>query len=246
MVVSTRAIAAVGLGVMGVAALVGPSIAQQPQDPAIRKAATQATAPKPPAPATVGSVDIAAIFKGYDKVKVNSEEFKAAVMSKKGELMKFMSEAQQESEMLAKMTPGSVDFKKHEDRITQLKAQHEASREQYEREFTMREAEMLATLYKEIQAMVGRIAQFKGLGYIVRVSNDPITGANPNSAMMAIERTVVYADPRNDITNDVIYTLNLAYKAAGGPPPKPSTGAAATPAAPGTGGPAAGATPSGN
>jgi Skp family chaperone for outer membrane proteins len=234
MVVSTRAIAAVGLGVVGMAVLVGPSLGQQSQDPAIKKAASQATAPRPPAPATVGSVDIAAVFKGYDKVKVNSEEFKSAVMAKKGELMKFMSEAQQESEMLAKMTPGSVDFKKHEDRITQLKAQHEASREQYEREFTMREAEMLATLYKEIQAMVGRIAQYKGMTYIVRVSNDPVTGANPNSAMMAIERTIVYADPRNDITNDVVYNLNLAYKAAGGTPPKPSTpgSGSTTPAAP--------------
>src|SRR5439155_3413285 len=112
--------------------------------------------------ALIGSVDMAVVFKGYDKVKVNSEEFKAAVMAKKNELMKFMAEAQQESEMLAKLTPGTVDFKKHEDRITQLKAQHEASREQYEREFTLREAEMLATLYKEIQAMVGRVAQHYG------------------------------------------------------------------------------------
>ena len=149
---------------MGLAVLVGPTLGQQPQDPAVRKAATQAAAaaPQPPAPVTVGCVDIGAIFKGYDKVKANSEEFRAAVMAKKNELMKFMAEAQQESETLAKLTPGSVDFKKHEDRITQLKAQHEASREQYEREFTSSEAEMIATLYKEIQAMVGRIAQFRG------------------------------------------------------------------------------------
>jgi Skp family chaperone for outer membrane proteins len=234
MVVSTRAIAAWTLGVAGLAVLVGPTLGQQQQDPGLRKTATQATAPKPPAPAIIGCVDMAAIFKGYDKVKVNSEEFKAAVMAKKGELVKFQSEAEQEASMLAKLTPGSLDFKKHEDRITQLKAQHEASREQYEREFTMREAEMLATLYKEIQSMVGRIAQYKGMTYIVRVSNDPITGANPNSAMMAIERTVVFADTRNDITNDVIYNLNLAYKAAGGPSPKPTTGnaGAAAPTAP--------------
>jgi Skp family chaperone for outer membrane proteins len=246
MVVSTRAFATVGLGLVGLSVLVGPSLGQQPRDPAVGKTATQATnAPKPPppTPATVGSVDIAAVFKGYDRVKVNSEEFKAAVMAKKGDLMKIMTEAQQESEMLAKMTPGSLDFKKHEDRITHLKAQGEATREQYEREFTMREAEMLATLYKEIQSMVGRVAQYRGMSYVVRVSNDPVTGANPNSAMMAIERTIVYTDARNDITGDVITYLNKEYKAAGGTPPKPSTGAGApatSPAAP------AGSSPSGN
>ncbi len=41
--------------------------------------------------------------------------------------------------------------------------------------------------------------------------------------MMALERVVVFADTRNDITNDVVYNLNLAYKAAGGKAPKTTT-----------------------
>jgi outer membrane protein len=227
MVVSTRAIAAVVLGGLGVAFLVGPSLAQPPQDAAVRKAATQATAPKPPAPATIGCVDMGAVFKGYDKVKVTGDEFKGAVLSKQNELVKLQSEAQQEQDTLAKLTPGSIDHKKHEDRISELKAKYEASREQYQREFALREAETLATLYKEIQSMVGRIAQFRGMTYVVRVSNDPVNGSNPNSPLMAIERTIVYADPRNDITNDVIFNLNREYKALGGTTPKPSSGNAA-------------------
>jgi outer membrane protein len=244
MVVSTRAMAALGIGTLGLAVLIGPALGQQAQDRAVQKATTQATAPgtkpQPPVPVTVGCVDMSAVFKGYDKVKVNSEEFKAAVLAKKGELMKCMAEAQQESETLAKLTPGSVDFKKHEDRISELKAKHEASREQYEREFTLREAEMLGTLYKEIQSMVSRVAQFKGFNYVVRVSNDPVTGSNPNSVMMAIERPIVYADPRNDITSEVIFHLNREYKAMGGTQPRPAgagAGAGSTPAAPGAGAP---------
>jgi len=92
---------------------------------------------------------------------------------------------------------------------------------------------MLATLYKEIQAMVSRIAQFKGLTYVVKVSNEPVSGSNPNSVMAAIDKTIVYADPRNDITNDVVYNLNRNYKAAGGVTPKATS-------------PPAGAAPSGN
>ena len=231
MVVSARAILAMGLGVVGLGLLAGPTFGQQP-DGAVRKSAAQATpAPvKPPDPATFGTIDMAAVFKGYDKVKTSSEEFKSAVMSKKNELMKLMSEAQQQSEMLAKMTPGSLDSKKYEDKISQLKAQHEALREQYERDFSLREAEMLATLYKEIQAMVSRVAQFRKMTYILRVSNDPVSGSNPNSAMMAIERTVVYAETRNDITEDVVKYLNMQYKAAAGTSPgaTSSTAPAAT------------------
>ncbi len=69
----------------------------------------------------------------------------------------------------------------------------------------MRQAEAMATLYKEIQEMVKRIAQWRKMNYVVKVSNQPITGTDPNSVMAAISSTLVYADPRNDITNDVIY-----------------------------------------
>ena len=130
-------------------------------------------------PPVIGTVDMDAVFKSYDKVKVSSEEFKAAAMAKKNELMKIQAEAQQEAEMLAKLTPGQRRLKKHEDQITQLKAQLEAGREQAEREFASREAETLATLYKEIQAMVARVAKWKKMTYVVQVSNEPVTGGNP-------------------------------------------------------------------
>ncbi len=92
--------------------------------------------------------------------------------------------------------------------MTELKARHEAGREQAEREFTQRQAEMMATLYKEVQTMVARIAKWRKMNYVVKISNQPISGANPNSVMAAISSTIVYADPRNDITNDVIHNLN--------------------------------------
>ena len=53
--------------------------------------------------------------------------------------------------MLAKLCPATEDYKKHENKVTELKARHEAGREQAEREFAQRQAEMMATLYKEVQ-----------------------------------------------------------------------------------------------
>jgi len=225
MIVSSRSILALGLGVVGVGLLVGPSLGQQ--DGRVQRSAAQSAAgsPKAPEPATIGTIDMAAVFKNYDKVKAIGEEFQAAALAKKNELMKLLTEAQSESEVLAKLTPGSIDFKKHEDRITQLKAKHDAERETAQRDFTLREAEMYATIYKEVQDMVARIAQYRGMSYVVRVSNDPVSAANPNSVFAAIEKTVVYADPKSDITRDVTYNLNLTYKKNGGVAPK-GTGAA--------------------
>jgi len=226
MTVSTRAAWALGLGFAGLAIAVGPTLGQE-QDTGVRKTTASAASSKAAVPAVIGTVDLDAVFKGYDKVKAGSEEFKSAAQVKKGELMKLQAEAQQEQEMLAKMAPGSPDAKKHEERITALKAQHQAGMESAEREFAMKEAQALATLYQEIQVMVMRIAQHRGMTYIVKVSNEPVTGANPNSVMAAMSKTVVYADPRSDVTNDVIHNLNLRYKKAGGVTPKAATAAPA-------------------
>jgi Skp family chaperone for outer membrane proteins len=240
MVISWRAVVAMGLSAVGLGLLVAPSPAQQQQDGAVRRTASPSTAtPSAPVPPVIGTIDMDAVFKNYEKVKVSSEEFKAAALSRKGDLQKIQAEAAQEAEMLAKLTPGTEDFKKHENKVTELKARFEAGREQAERDFAGREAEAMATLYKEVQAMVARVAQWKKMTYIVKVSNQPISGSNPNSVMAAMANTMVYADARNDITNDVVFNLNRMYKATGGTPPKaasPSPGisgpGAAAPAAP--------------
>jgi outer membrane protein len=190
----------------------------------------------------IGTIDMDRVFKEYEKVKVSSEEFKSAAQARKAELVKIQGEAAAEAEILAKLTPGTEDFKKHENKVTELKARFEAGREQAERDFAGREAEAMATLYKEIQAMVARVAQWRKMTYVVKVSNQPISGSNPNSVMAAMANTMVYADPRNDVTNDVVYNLNRLYKATGGAVPKTSAGAAA-PAAGNGASPAAPAAP---
>jgi Skp family chaperone for outer membrane proteins len=219
---SSRGILAIGLGMTGLALLLGPTLVrgQQP-DGAVRKAASpSAAAPPAPIAPVIGTVDLELVFKSYEKVKVQNKEYNAALMARKHELMKIMSEAQEEAQMLAKLAPGSDDYKKHENKVTELKARHEAGREQAEREFQQRQAEAMATLYKEIQEMVKKIAQWRKMTYVVKVSNQPITGTDPNSVMAAISSTLVYADTRNDITNDVIYNLNRYYKATASPATK--------------------------
>ncbi|WP_422930618.1 OmpH family outer membrane protein [Singulisphaera sp. PoT] len=235
MVVSSRLFIAAGLSFVGVGLLISSSFGQD-KDAAVRKTATRAagasTPPPAPAPPVFGSVDVGAVFKGYDKVRVVSEEFRSSVMNKRNEIMKYAAEMQTESEKLARLTPGSVDAKKIESHLTELKAKGEAERESAERDFSMREAEMLATVYKEIQTMVSRVAKYRGMTYVLRVSNDPITNSDPRSAMTAVERTVVYADPTNDITKMVITQLNAEYKAAsGGAIPQPAASPAQAPAA---------------
>ena len=248
---STRATLTVGLCLLGAAGLVGRSFGQgQAQDSKVRPAGAAATsnnaapaAAAPLGPVSIGSIDMDSVLKNYDKFKVATETLRAEALTRHNELMKIATEAKQQQELLGRMGPGTPDAKKCEDKITKLKAEFEAGRENAEREFTQKEAETMATIYNEIQRYAKWVAQRKNMTFVVKYTDQPASGSEPNSVMAAMSRTLLYADPRVDITNEVTAYLNQAYKASGGQPPKP----AAAPASPAPSmAPAGRAAPGGN
>ncbi len=93
----------------------------------------------------------------------------------------------------------------------------EAGKEQYEREITLRQAETMATLYKEVQAYAGWVAKQRGITHVITMTNTPPSASEPNSVLAAVNRPLIYGDPSNDITNDVVYWLNEKYRSMAGP-----------------------------
>jgi outer membrane protein len=229
---SSRAIWALGLGLFGVTGLVASSTAQT----GVGQAAPKAAAPTGthPTPAVIASVDLDAVFKGYGKVKDSSELLKTDALNKQNDLMKISLEMKKLTEKMQQFQPGSSDQKKLESEFTKLKAQLEAEREQAQHDFAQREAEALGGLYKEVQTMVSRVAAKYGYTYVIKSSNEPVDGTDPNSVMAAMARSVIYADPSTDITQIVLFNLNKSYELqkdqAKGSSPAPA--AATTTAAP--------------
>ena len=74
------------------------------------------------------------------------------------------------------------------------------------------QAEAMATHYKEIQDTVAALAKAKGLTYVVKVSPGPQSDSEPNEVLAFLNRSVVYADPRNDLTEEVIRNLNRRFR----------------------------------
>jgi RNA polymerase sigma factor (sigma-70 family) len=163
--------------------------------------------------AAIGSINMDAIFERCERVQAARHLLKAVRVAHGDELAKMQSSAQFEADILSKLTPGSEDYKKHEVRLTDLKARFEAAREQFERELQHREDETMATIYHEIQDTVASLAKNKGLTYVVKVSPAPRSDAEHNDVSRALNTSVVYADPRNDLTEEVVDELNRRFKA---------------------------------
>jgi outer membrane protein len=252
MPMSVRAARSLGLGFGTVLFLAAGATARQAGGaapaatpaPAAAPASPGATAPAPAGAAIrIGSIDMDRVFKDYKKVKFTSDQLKGDALAKQGELQKVMAQMRQIAQELEGMAPGAPDYKSKEIEITKLKAQLEAEREQAQADFARREAEALATIYKEVQEMTAAVARQQAMTYVVKVSSEPVTGSDPNSVMAAMARSVVYFDPSMDVTNRVVYYLNQRYEAAGGAKATTATPAPVDPATRTTSGAAPAAAP---
>lgn len=228
MAISLRAGWAMGLGILGAAALVGVSHGQN--DGAVQKTASGgATASaKPPVPAVLGSIDLESIFRGYEKAKFQMEQLKADSLTKEGQLKGIIAEAKQIAKEMETFQPGSKDFKDRDAKLTHLKADLQAVKESAERDGQAKYAEIMAVFYKEVQDMTMQVARAKGITYVVRVSTEAVNSQDPEGVMAAMARPVVYSDPSCDITRTVVYNLNLKYQKEGGPTVKTPPGTATT------------------
>jgi len=115
---------------------------------------------------------------------------------------------------LEQLAPGSRDFIGLQGRIAALKNQYETERETLEREANRRRTQTTAALYQEIQDVITSVAKTKGLSYVVKVAPGPQPDSEPDEVMTALNHSVVYADPRNDLTEEVIHDLNRGFQAA--------------------------------
>ncbi len=93
-------------------------------------------------------------------------------------------------------------------------------REQIERDFTRRHARDAASLLGEIQAVIAEVARTKGFDYVIKVEAMPRPDAEPSDVHAALNRSVLYANPHHDITEEVIRELNRRFDSAGDKGPR--------------------------
>lgn len=215
MPISLRANLAIGLS-LAAAALAVPSASTRAQGPAAPAPAAAQARPAAAATLRIGAIDMEKVFKEYKKVEFTSNQLRSDAQSRQGELAQLLTQMQQLGEEMKGLAPGSNDFNSKESQITQLRARLEAEREQAQADFARREADALAQIYREVQEMSGAVAKANSMQFVVKISNEPVSGTDPNSVMSAMARSVIYSDPSLDITSIVVKHLNQRYETSGG------------------------------
>jgi Skp family chaperone for outer membrane proteins len=157
----------------------------------------------------VALVDLALVFKKYEKFNRLSEEMKAAVQAREKEIQTLQAEVKSLVAQKNSLTPDTTPYKDKEQQIARKKAELELLNDGSRREFTQKEANLYHQCYNEIQDAIRQHAEARGITLVLRAAKDEGTGsANPQEVIKEVSQQVIYAVPGMDITDAIVDMLN--------------------------------------
>jgi RNA polymerase sigma factor (sigma-70 family) len=167
--------------------------------------------------AAVGSVNINAVFEKIERARQARQQLQADATREQESLERLQSRLRELDLRRNSKAPDGSDAGDLEAEIASLKRLFEEKREQATSEIARREARAVAVLDADIRSAIAEVARKQGLSYVVKVTPAPAADANTTDVQAVLNRSVLYADPRLDITEEVIRMLNDRYPPGPGP-----------------------------
>jgi len=164
----------------------------------------------------VGLIDMAHVFKNYDKFKSMTEEMQADAKAAQDKAQKMVDEMKATQAGMKDLTENSPEYKASEDKIIGLQTDLETFRKVQQREFLRKEAEIYKTVYMEVQEAVQKYAKYYKYTLIIRFNRQDVGAAeNPQEIISSMNRQVVYYREQDDLTNPILNYLNDEFKKGG-------------------------------
>ncbi|MEX0717995.1 MAG: OmpH family outer membrane protein [Planctomycetaceae bacterium] len=175
------------------------------------------------APQRIGFVDMAEVFKKYEKFTVLREELKRDYEANEREGKAIMEKIKQVQAQMQQLNADSPDYSERDRQFISLQAELANLQRKTEREVMERTTKINKTVYLEVVDMVNGLARSNSYGMVIRISRPPADlDADPSATMQWMNQLVVTYDPADDLTNDVIEYLNERYARSGGASPRPA------------------------
>lgn len=168
---------------------------------------------------TVAVVNVAVVSEQYHKTGDLETQFDALRDQLNTEHQALRDKAERTARSLREeFKPGTADFNARRKDLAMQKAEIEYFVEMSGLQVEGGLAKSLRTIYDDIQAVVEKLAEEKGVDVVLAVDRLPDEGPNsPNAIRQQIMlQKVLYWNPRLDMTAEVVSRLNARYKATGG------------------------------
>ncbi len=172
----------------------------------------------------VGLIDMAYVFKHYEKFTALREELKAEIQKSDGQAKAMAERIQGVQKEMQDFKQGSPEYLAREKQLAQAASDFEAFRKVAQRDFLRKESRIYHTIYMEVTDTVKKYAKIYNYSLIMRFNRENLDTDDPKKLIQGMNRQVVFHLADNDITLSVLDYLNRSYK------PKASPAGAGTPA----------------
>lgn len=178
--------------------------------PVISQDAAATTAP---APHQIGLIDMAHIFKNYEKFKDQTAGLQKLAEEAEAKAQAMMEKGRKGQEQLQTLSPGTPEYTQIEAELIKLKTELETFRQVEQQKIVRQQADVYKTIYLEVQEVVNRYASYYKYTLVIRFNRADVAEAgNPNAIIQNMNRQVVYYQPQDDITEPILKHLNNEYK----------------------------------
>lgn len=166
-----------------------------------------------PTPSKVGVIDLEYVFKNYEKFKQQSERVQEEFKQRRDELSVLDQQIKKLAEEQKQFKPASAEYQKRDNDITRMSADLRAQAEQAQKEFARKDAALLRRNYDDIQKMIELAAHQRHLTVVLqKQSPSSESDGSMGEIRRDLSRFVLYHEPKLDITELVLYNLNLRFK----------------------------------
>jgi Skp family chaperone for outer membrane proteins len=178
-------------------------------------AGAAAAAPAANAPHKVALIDMAYVFKNYQKFEMLREDLKAEISQSEEEAKQKAMALQDMQKKLKALKEGTPDYDAAEGSFAKASAEFEAFRRAAQREFLTKESQIYHTIYMETADAVAMYAKYYNYTLVMRFNREELDTENAQKLIEGMNRQVVYHRPEDDITLSVTEYLNKKFSRAG-------------------------------
>ncbi|WP_437188528.1 OmpH family outer membrane protein [Planctomicrobium sp. SH668] len=166
-----------------------------------------------PQPHQIGLIDMAHIFKNYEKFKDQTSGLQKLAEEAEAKAQAMMEEGKSGQAKLAQLAPGSAEYTQVENSLIKLKTELETFRQVEQQKIVRQQAEVYKTIYLEVQDVVDRYATHYKYTLVMRFNRAEVGAAgDPQAVIQNMNRQVVFHQQKDDITDPILKFLNDNYK----------------------------------
>jgi outer membrane protein len=171
----------------------------------------QATSPA--RPTRIALVDMAHVFKNYKKFQALRSDLQAEIKNTDAEAAPMTQSIRTLQDELKQLNLGSAKYPEVQKKLASEKQRLEEFRNVTHADFLRSEAQIYRTVYLEVKDVLKKVASERGFDVVMRFDRELILDiSNPPELVLEMNRqTIVYHDPRYDLTDAVLTVLNEEY-----------------------------------